>query len=42
MWFQSDETDWLHEREASNYYDKQIDASKDIEEGGGGLFGMFR
>ena len=42
MWFQSDETDWLHEREASNYYDKQIDADKDIEEGGGGLFGMFR
>ena len=42
MWFQSEESDWLDEREAPNYYDKQIDSNKDIEQGGGGLFGIFR
>jgi len=44
MWFRSNDTDWLDEKDSQDYFNKQIDSNKDIEEGGGGigrLFGIF-
>lgn len=44
LWFQSDEIEWLNEREAVNYYDDKIDISQDDIEKGfarNRLFGFF-